>query len=509
MVIDISWIGRRPLRPKGTAMSTTPPACAPPRAPATRAKRLALALAVLVSAVLAATGISVWHTPKAEAFEVGTWYNLQNRHSGLVLGVRAASLDNGAEAVQWASNGSYDQQFRFVDSGGGYYRIQARHSNKVLDVESGSTADGAKVQQWGDANSTNQQWKITESGGYATFVNRASGKALDLWEWSTAQGGRVSQYSATGAANQQWALVPAGTSTRPGHVDDLEGFGNGTTGGQGGTTVTVTTQAQLEQYAAAAGSHIIKVAGTINISPKGKEVRVGSNKTIIGVGTAGQIVGGGFFLGTGVNNVIIRNLTIRDTLMADDDPGDDAYDYDAIQMDTASNVWIDHNRIYNMNDGLIDSRKDTTNLTVSWNELGPNNKSFGIGWTENVTARMTIHHNWIHGTNQRNPSTDNVAYAHLYNNYLQDISGYGNYARGATKMVLENSYFDNVNDPFYPDAAAQLRQSGSILVDCTGDRITRGSAFNPSDFYGYTLDAASAVPTLLDTYAGPQSWLGV
>ncbi|MEZ7125124.1 hypothetical protein ACBR40_07290 [Nonomuraea sp. AD125B] len=38
-------------------------------------------------------------------------------------------------------------------------------------------------------------------------------------------------------------------------------------------------------------------------SPKGDEIRVASNKTI---------VGGGFFL-NGVSNVIIRNLTIRDT----------------------------------------------------------------------------------------------------------------------------------------------------------------------------------------------------
>jgi pectate lyase len=466
------------------------------------------ALAVLLAAALAAASLSFWQTAKAEAFEVGTWYNIESRHSGLVLGIRAASTESGAELVHWDANGSYDQQFRFIDAGGGYYRIQARHSNKVLDVEGGSTADGAKVQQWGDANSTNQQWRIQESGGTVTFVNRASGKALDVWEWSTTKGGRISQYTPTGATNQQWELLPADGTGRPANVDRLEGFAQGVTGGQGGTTVTVTTQADLERYAAAAGSHIIKVGGTITISPKGKEIRVGSNKTIIGVGTAGHIVGGGFFLGPGTTNVIIRNLTIRDTLMPDDDPGDDAYDYDGIQMDTASNIWIDHNRIYNMNDGLIDSRKDTTNLTVSWNELGPNNKSFGIGWTENVTARITIHHNWIHGTNQRNPSTDNVALAHLYNNYLEDISGYGNYSRGQTRMVLENSYFDTVNDPYYPDSTAQLRQSGSICVSCTGDRLTSGSAFNPSDHYSYTLDAASALPTLLDTYAGPQSWLG-
>jgi pectate lyase len=474
-----------------------------------RHRRLAIALAVLVTGALVAASLAFWQSGKANALQVGVWYNIESRHSGLVLGIRAASTASGAELVQWSSNGSTDQQFRFVDAGGGYYKIQVRHSNQVLDVEGASTADGAKVQQWGDAGSANQQWRVTESGGYATIVNRASGKALDVWAWSTAAGGRISQYTATGATNQQWKLNPAGSTSLPPGVDVLDGFGEGTTGGQGGTTVTVTTQADLERYAAASGSYVIKVAGTINMSPKGREIPVSSDKTIIGTGTAGQIVGGGFFLGDATSNVIIRNLTIRDTMMADDDPDDKLYDYDGIQMDGADRVWIDHNRIYNMNDGIIDSRKDTTNLTVSWNVLGPGNKSFGIGWTENTTARITIHHNWIHDTSQRNPSTDNVAYAHLYNNYLQDISGYGNYSRGSTKMVLENSYFQNVANPYYPDATAQLRQTGSICSGCTGRQETLGSAFTPSSFYTYTLDPAAEVPNLVRTYGGPQSWLGV
>ncbi|SDD39387.1 RICIN domain-containing protein, partial [Glycomyces harbinensis] len=176
----------------------------------TRSRRLLLAIAVVAIGALAAGSLSVWNGAKAQAVEVGTWYNIESRHSGLVLGIRAASTANGAELVQWNANGSTDQQFRFLDSGDGYYRIQARHSNKVVDVASGSTADGALVQQWGDANSTNQQWRVTESGGYATFVNRATGKALDLWEWSTVKGARVSQYTPTGGVNQQWKLVKAG-----------------------------------------------------------------------------------------------------------------------------------------------------------------------------------------------------------------------------------------------------------------------------------------------------------
>ncbi|MGB2567002.1 cellulose binding domain-containing protein [Micromonospora citrea] len=283
----------------------------------------------------------------------------------------------------------------------------------------------------------------------------------------------------------------------------------GTTGGAGGATVTVTNQADLERYVSASAPYVIRVDAAITVSPYGKEIPVRSNKTIVGVGTNGQIVNGGFFLGAGTSNVIIRNLTIRDTRVASDDPDDKDFDYDGIQMDTANRVWIDHNRIVRMNDGLIDSRKDTTNLTVSWNVIAEGNKAFGIGWTENVTARMTIHHNWIHHTGPRNPSTDNVAYAHLYNNYLKSITGYGNYARGHTKMVLENSYFEGVKDPYYKDTTAELRQSGSIVVNSTGKQQTGGSAFNPSSFYSYRLDPASQVPSLVRTYAGPQSSIGL
>ncbi|MDW3848440.1 right-handed parallel beta-helix repeat-containing protein [Micromonospora sp. BRA006-A] len=220
------------------------------------------------------------------------------------------------------------------------------------------------------------------------------------------------------------------------------------------------------------------------------------------------MVNGGFYLGTGTSNVIIRNLTIRDTRMTSDDPDDKDFDYDGIQMDTANRIWIDHNQIVRMNDGLIDSRKDTTNLTVSWNVIAEGNKAFGIGWTPNVTARITIHHNWIHDTNVRNPSTDNVQYAHLYNNYMQNVRGYGNYSRGKTKMVIENTYYDKVKDPYYRDDTAEIRQTGSICVSCTGQRETGGSAFTPSSFYSYKLDPADQVPNLVRTYAGPQAAIG-
>ncbi|MFF7532550.1 pectinesterase family protein [Streptomyces bobili] len=322
--------------------------------------------------------------------------------------------------------------------------------------------------------------------------------------------GADAQASASAAtAAPAWA-----TATADGFAS-VDALGQkGTYGGRDGKTVTVKTLADLEKYATAAEPYVIVVAATINMNPVGKEIKVASDKTIVGSGTSGQIVGGGFFLGTGVHNVIIRNLTIRDAYQGIWNDKD--HDFDAIQMDGAHHVWIDHNDLRHMADGLIDSRKDTTYLTVSWNKLSQENKAFGIGWTENVTADITIHHNWIRETEQRNPSTDNVAHAHLYNNFLEDVAGtdikssYGNYSRGRTNMILENSYFQGLTNPVIRDATATLVQRGNVLSGTTGRNESggTGAAWDPKKYYTYTLDKAADVPALLKAGVGPRGSIG-
>lgn len=315
------------------------------------------------------------------------------------------------------------------------------------------------------------------------------------------------------AAAAAVAAVPAWATATADGFASVDSLGqNGTYGGRGGQIVTVKTLADLEKYATAAEPYVIVVAGTIDMSPVGKEIKVRSDKTIVGSGTSGQIVGGGFFLGTGVHNVIIRNLTIRDSYQGVWNDKD--HDFDAIQMDGAHHVWIDHNDLRHMADGLIDVRKDSTNVTVSWNKLGNNNKTFGIGWTENVKTDITIHHNWIRETEQRNPSTDNAAHAHLYNNFLEDTPGtditssYGNYARGGTRMVLENSYFQGFKNPVIKDATATIVQRGNVFSGTSGRNESGGTAFDPKAYYGYTLDKAADVPALLKSGAGPRGSIG-
>ncbi|MFE6618689.1 pectinesterase family protein [Streptomyces sp. NPDC057740] len=314
----------------------------------------------------------------------------------------------------------------------------------------------------------------------------------------------VSPTTATPVSADRWSDRPHGFASLAG----------GTTGGAGGKVVTVTDQASLAEYAGAKEPYIIRVAGSIDVEPFGSDIVVASDKTIVGVGDTGEIVHGELHLNPGTSNVIIRNLTIRDSYVEGDWDGKTT-DFDAIQMDTVDHVWIDHNRFTHMGDGLLDIRKDSRYITVSYNQFTNHNKAFGIGWTTNVQTEITIDHNWFTGTKQRNPSADNCAYAHLYNNYVsaQVADGdptwtYGNWSRGRTRMVIENGYYDGVQHPYQADATAELVQRGSILRNVSGRQDEWGTAFDPRDFYDYRLDPAAAVPALVKKFSGPQRRIG-
>ncbi|WP_449343831.1 pectinesterase family protein [Streptomyces qaidamensis] len=325
-----------------------------------------------------------------------------------------------------------------------------------------------------------------------------------------------------GATGEARAAEPAragmSTSAAARWTDQAHGFASlagGTNGGAGGKVVTVTDQASLAKYAAAEEPYVIRVAGSVDVEPFGSDIVVASNKTIIGVGDTGEIVHGELHLKPGTHNVIIRNLTIRDSYVEGDWDGK-TNDFDAIQMDAVHHVWIDHNRFTRMGDGLLDIRKDSQYVTVSYNQFSDHNKALGVGWTDNVQTQITVDHNWFTGTKQRNPSADNCAYAHLYNNYVSaqvadgdPVWTYGNWSRGRTKMVIENSYYDRVQHPFQADATAELVERGSILRKTSGRTDEWGAAFDPRDFYDYRLDPAAAVPALVKKFSGPQRRIGV
>ncbi|MDG4763475.1 non-reducing end alpha-L-arabinofuranosidase family hydrolase [Solwaraspora sp. WMMD406] len=177
--------------------------------PSRRRGWLPRVVAAGVTAVLAGVGAAAVSTPAAAAtVDTTAWYVLINRNSGKALDVYNLATNDGARITQWARNNGNQQQWQFVDSGGGYYRLKSRLSGKVLDVYNWSTANGAAIVQWADHNGTNQQWRLADSdGGHIRLISRHSNKALEVQGASTADGGNIVQYDDWNGTNQQWQLV--------------------------------------------------------------------------------------------------------------------------------------------------------------------------------------------------------------------------------------------------------------------------------------------------------------
>ncbi|GLW64052.1 pectate lyase [Actinomadura rubrobrunea] len=270
----------------------------------------------------------------------------------------------------------------------------------------------------------------------------------------------------------------------------------GTTGGAGGTTVTVTNASQFLRYAQASGRYVIRVDGTIALS--GME-DVASDKTIIGVGANGRITGGGLDL-DGVRNVIIRNLTFTG---ADDD---------AINVqDGSTNIWIDHNDLSGADDGLLDIKRGSDFITVSWNRFHDHDKTSLVGHSDGNASqdrghlRVTYVHNWFQGTNQRHPRVRFANPVHVLNNYYSDIGSYGVASTMDAGVFVEGNYFENVRRPTSIQEGdsdeGNIREANNLLVN-SGSIVTRNPGSVAAIPYSYSAEPASSVKATVTAGAG-------
>ncbi|WP_221585337.1 pectinesterase family protein [Microbacterium sp. G2-8] len=308
---------------------------------------------------------------------------------------------------------------------------------------------------------------------------------------------RMGAPDATSAGGPVWspdATGFAGTATAD-HPD-------GTTGGAGGATVVVRDAASLAAHAAEERPLTILVKGEIRIGD-GDMIEVASDKTIAGAASGGEIVDGGLYLDE-VENVIVRNLTFRDSYVSGDWDGKaDDNDNDGIRIDTSDHVWIDHNEFARLGDGQLDIRKDSTAVTASWNFFHDHNKTLGVGWTDNVVTTLTLHHNRFSNVHQRNASLDSVAAGHVYNNWMSGVSSYGINARGGAQVLVESSVFEHARKPLIADDGGHVHQRDNLFQDVWSDApADTGSTFEASDFYAYTADPVADVVDLLTRHAG-------
>ncbi len=285
---------------------------------------------------------------------------------------------------------------------------------------------------------------------------------------------------------------------------------NGTTGGAGGPKVEVDTAAELISAIGQSGPLQICVRGMITV-PAGMH-NVTSDKTIVGIGASSGITGGGLNVGipasdaitsppaNAVKNVIIRNMVFRGA-------NDDSIN---VQM-FSHHIWIDHNDLAQGYDGLIDIKRGSSYITVSWNHTHHHTKNMLLGHDDGAGAqdigrlKITYHHNWFNATPQRNPRVRFGEPVHVYNNYYFYNTDTGVACQANAGCMVEGNYFENVEEPVtnsYAGPGGRCVARNNVFVGESGAPDCSGTVQEPSSYYSYTLDDPNGVKASVTAGAG-------
>ncbi|WP_437961917.1 hypothetical protein WME76_21235 [Sorangium sp. So ce119] len=300
----------------------------------------------------------------------------------------------------------------------------------------------------------------------------------------------------------------SGTGGSPGGADfRLYGYattGDGTTGGKGGEVVSVSSLDDLRTEAARPGALIIQITG--KISGSGDDVDVASDKTIVGVGTSGELEGIGLNLRRS-SNIIVRNLKIHHVLASSGNG-------DGIHMDESHNVWIDHCELWadspavnsdkDKYDGLIDATHESSDITISWTYLHDHWKGMLVGSSDNDDSdrRITFHHNRINNVNSRLPSYRG-GNGHVFNNYFENVPTSGVNSRVGACLRVEGNHFFKVKNPIttLDSPAGGTHRIDNVFEETSGTQES-GEDCTWTAPYDYPLDGSAAVKALVLEHAG-------
>ncbi|KAF8752560.1 Pectate lyase [Rhizoctonia solani] len=262
----------------------------------------------------------------------------------------------------------------------------------------------------------------------------------------------------------------------------------GTTGGIGGSTITVTSLAALTSAVASDSAKIVIVSGTITGNTV---VKVGSNTSLLGK-SGSSLVGVGLRVNK-KNNVIIRNLKISKVL---------ASAGDALGIQEASKVWVDHvdlssDRDHDKDfyDGLLDVTHGSTFVSITNSNLHDHYKASLVGHSDNNESedkKITVTYalNRFSNLNSRMPSF-RFGTGHLFNNYFVNSNDGINTRLGAQLLGCEEA---SVRD--------RQRVRGRARNDFGGASNSAPTGTFSKAPYSYSLLDAGKVKSTVSSSAG-------
>lgn len=527
------------------------------------------------------------------------YWQIKAAHSGMLVDVASASISNGGNIIQASTSGATSQEWEPKQQSDGSYKIVNRNSSLSMTVA--SAAEGANVYQNADAGLSSQRWWLEPvnvtcgSASSITLGGSASSGQVAL-SWTTPPSGTsalqvyydtdsnpsgrsrlailsttATSYTATGLTNgtPYWFWIKYltadgtwlnsnafnATPSSSSSSSSVTGFASisgsdglsTTTGGAGGSTVTVTSCSALKTALASSSAMTIQIpdnttidcktsstavsacklacpdyqdagkytyriptstitcsslgaVGTATVYKYDQKLPVASNKTLIGLGSNSVLKGGSLVIDS-VKNVIVKNLTITDInphlIEADD----------GITINNASHVLVDHVGFSLISDGHVDINT-SKNITLSYNHFDGYNTYVCANqhWYTNavVDSQVTFHHNFWDYAAGRNPKlTGSATRAHIYNNYWLGITYFSVGVSDSAQALMQANYFNNSARPHWNEGAGLINanvstnvytgisNSGTYAVKDTG-----ASVFGDVSMYNYSTDSASALSAL-------------
>ena len=285
---------------------------------------------------------------------------------------------------------------------------------------------------------------------------------------------------------------------------------------------------QFTMYAKTPGPLTIVVKGMITIPPTpdggdtgGEEIRISSNKTVVGANANSGFFGGGLAM-TRVSNVIVRNLVIARP--------NTTGDIDAIHIEGSHQIWIDHCDLSSNNgtgtyDGLVDISDQSDFVTVSWTHYHDHQDSGLIGRSDSSAAaaedagkeHVTYDHDRF--TNLKTGPRVRFGTVHVLNSYFDTVANYGVAATDGANVRIEASSFRAVTPAGQTDAnfgpvttildspatAGYVDLVNNVIKasDGNGQNVVPTTQIVPwAPPYPYSPDSASSVPALVTNCAG-------
>ncbi|MER7871135.1 polysaccharide lyase family 1 protein [Streptomyces cellulosae] len=355
---------------------------------------------------------------------------------------------------------------------------------------------------------------------------------------------RLSALLAAGAltAATGVALSTTTASAATGGVTGYATQNGGTTGGAGGQTVRATTGTAIHQALCSRASSstpiTIQVEGTINHGNTAKvsgsrcntaagviELKQISNVTIVGVGNGAVFDQLGIHIRE-ASNIVIQNVTVKNVKKSGSPTSNGG---DAIGMESdVRNVWVDHVTLEASGgesegyDGLFDMKDNTQYVTLSYSVLRNSGRGGLIGSSESDRSNgyVTFHHNLYENIDSRTPLLRG-GIAHMYNNHYKQLNESGINSRAGARAKVDNNYFEDSKDvlgTFYTSEAGYWQVGGNVFDNVTwGSRDDDHNPAGPNPTsntsvsipYGFTLDGANCVPSVVAQTAGANKGLKV